>query len=149
MTYNLHIIIRFELEQALINDDLPIEDLPAAWKEKYRDYLGIEPPNDADGVLQDVHWSAALIGYFPTYALGNLYAAQFFAQAATDVGPLEEQFERGDFGPLFDWLREKIHQRGRCYTAPELVADVTGDPLSHRSLIAYLSEKYQSLYQLA
>jgi len=148
-TYNLHIIIRFELEQALINDELPIADLSAAWKEKYRDYLGIEPPNDADGVLQDVHWSAALIGYFPTYALGNLYAAQFFAQAAEDVGPFEPQFERGDFQPLFNWLHEKIHQRGKRYTATELVADITGNRLSHRPLIAYLRKKYDSLYQLS
>lgn len=147
-TYNLHIIIRFELEQALINDDLPIKDLPAAWNQKYRDYLGIEPPSDADGVLQDVHWSAALIGYFPTYALGNLYAAQFYAQAAKDVGPLDEQFERGDFAPLFDWLREKIHRSGRCYTASELVENISGEPLSHAALIAYLREKYTSYYGL-
>jgi carboxypeptidase Taq len=146
-TYNLHIIIRFELEQALINDSLAIGDLPAAWNEEYRDYLGIEAPNDADGVLQDVHWSAALIGYFPTYALGNLYAAQFFAQAMKDVGPFDGQFERGEFESLFNWLREKIHHRGQCYTAAELVEDVTGDSLSHRPLIAYLTEKYRTFYE--
>ncbi len=147
-TYNLHIIIRFELEQALINDHLAIKDLPAAWNQKYRDYLGIEPPSDADGVLQDVHWSAALIGYFPTYALGNLYAAQFFAQAAKDVGPLDEQFARGEFAPLLGWLREKIHRPGRCFTAPELVQNITGKPLSHAALIAYLREKYTNYYGL-
>ncbi|HUG69193.1 MAG TPA: carboxypeptidase M32 [Pirellulaceae bacterium] len=148
-TYNLHIIIRFELEQALMNDGLAIEDLPAAWKQKYRDYLDIEPPSDADGVLQDVHWSAALIGYFPTYALGNLYAAQFYARAAQEVGPLEEQFERGEFGSLLGWLREKIHHQGQRYTASELVEKVTGQPLSHDSLIAYLREKYTSYYGLS
>jgi carboxypeptidase Taq len=148
-TYNLHIIIRFELEQALINDGLAIKDLPAAWNQKYRDYLDIEPPSDADGVLQDVHWSAALIGYFPTYALGNLYAAQFYAQAAKDVGPLDEQFERGEFASLLGWLREKIHRPGQCYSARELVETVTGQPLSHDSLIAYLREKYTSYYDLS
>ncbi|MBC8352062.1 MAG: carboxypeptidase M32 [Planctomycetes bacterium] len=147
-TYNLHIIIRFELEQALINDELAIRDLPAAWNQKYRDYLGIEPPSDADGVLQDVHWSAALIGYFPTYALGNLYAAQFYAQAAHDIGPLDEQFERGDFTSLLGWLREKIHYSGQCYTASELVQNVTSKPLSHDALIAYLREKYTHYYGL-
>jgi carboxypeptidase Taq len=148
-TYNLHIIIRFELEQALINDGLAIKDLPAAWNQKYRDYLDIEPPTDADGVLQDVHWSAALIGYFPTYALGNLYAAQFYAQAAKDVGPLDEQFERGEFASLLGWLREKIHRQGQCYSARELVETVTGQPLSHDWLIAYLREKYTSYYDLS
>ncbi|MCA9145114.1 MAG: carboxypeptidase M32 [Planctomycetaceae bacterium] len=145
-TYNLHIIIRFELEQALINEGLAVKDLPAAWNQKYRDYLGIEPPSDANGVLQDVHWSAALIGYFPTYALGNLYAAQFFAQAAKDVGPLDEQFERGEFTGLLGWLREKIHQQGQRYTARELVEKVTGKPLSHDALINYLREKYTGYY---
>jgi len=149
VTYNLHIIIRFELEQALINDGLAIKDLPAAWNQKYRDYLDIEPPTDADGVLQDVHWSAALIGYFPTYALGNLYAAQFYAQAAKDVGPLDEQFERGEFASLLGWLREKIHRQGQCYSARELVETVTGQPLSHDWLIAYLREKYTSYYDLS
>ncbi|MEO8497571.1 MAG: carboxypeptidase M32, partial [Planctomycetota bacterium] len=147
-TYNLHIIIRFELEQALINDGLAIKDLPAAWNQKYRDYLGIEPPSDADGVLQDVHWSAALIGYFPTYALGNLYAAQLFAQAAKDVGSLDEQFERGEFAPLLAWLREKIHHQGQRYTARELVENITGQPLSHDALIAYLRGKYSHYYGL-
>ena len=148
-TYNLHIIIRFELEQALINDGLAIDDLPAAWNQKYRDYLGIEPPSDADGVLQDVHWSAALIGYFPTYALGNLYAAQFYAQASRDVGPLDEQFARGEFAPLLEWLREKIHRQGQCYTARELIEAVSGEPLSHDALIDYLRAKYTHYYQLA
>ncbi len=147
-TYNLHIIIRFELEQALINNEIAIKDLPGAWNEKYRDYLGIEPPSDADGVLQDVHWSAALIGYFPTYALGNLYAAQFFAQAGRDLGSLDEQFERGEFTSLLGWLREKIHHQGQCYSASELVHNVTGAELSHADLIAYLRDKYTTYYGL-
>ena len=145
-TYNLHIIIRFELEQALINDNLPVGDLPGAWNEKYREYLGIEPPDYADGFLQDVHWSAALIGYFPTYSLGNLYAGQLFHQAREDLKDLDKQFAEGEFEPLMNWLRENIHQPGHCFSAAELVAKVTGKPLSHDGLISYLRAKLEPLY---
>jgi carboxypeptidase Taq len=148
-TYNLHIIIRFELEQAILTGDLPIQDIPQAWNAKYRDYLGIEPPNDANGCLQDVHWSAALVGYFPTYSLGNLYAAQFFDQANRDLGGLDALFARGEFLPLRDWLREKIHARGQCYTASELAQVVTGRELSSASFMAYLRGKLEPLYGLA
>jgi carboxypeptidase Taq len=145
-TYNLHIIIRFELEQELIEDRLKVADLPAAWNERYQQYLGIKPPHDADGVLQDVHWSAGLIGYFPTYTLGNLYAAQFFRQADKDLGGLERQFALGQFLPLRDWLREKIHHQGQRYTAAELVQNITGKPLDHKPLIDYLRKKLGPLY---
>ena len=147
-TYNLHIIIRFELEQALISGDLQVVDLPGAWSDKYREYLGIASDNDADGVLQDIHWSAALIGYFPTYSLGNLYASQFFSQAEQDIGPLAEQFQRGEFRPLLEWLQTKIHHPGQCYTAAELVEQVTGQPLSHEPALGYLRAKYEPLYGL-
>lgn len=146
VTYNLHIIIRFELEQALIGGDLTVADLPGAWKEKYQQYLGIEPPNDADGVLQDIHWSAGLFGYFPTYSLGNLYAAQLFAQADADLGGLGQQFARGEFQPLLSWLREKIHHQGQRYTAGQLIERVTGKPLGHADLINYLLVKMEPLY---
>jgi carboxypeptidase Taq len=145
-TYNLHILVRFELEQAIINDDLPIGDLPAAWNEKYKSYLGITPPSDAQGVMQDIHWSAGLVGYFPTYSLGNLYAAQFFDQAEKDVGPLDAQFAAGEFAPLLGWLREKIHRHGKCYSAAELVERVTGKPLSHAALMAKLRGTLGRLY---
>jgi len=145
-TYNLHIIIRFELEQALLGQDLAISDLPAAWREKYQQYLGVEPPTDADGCLQDIHWSAALIGYFPTYSLGNLYASQFFEQADRDLGGLASMFARGEFNPLKSWLNEKIHHRGQCYTAAELVQLITGQPLSHTPLIRHLRGKLEPLY---
>ncbi len=145
-TYNLHIIIRFELEQDLIEGNLRVADLPGAWNEKYRQYLGIAPPHDADGVLQDVHWSAGLIGYFPTYSLGNLYAAQFFHQADQDLGGLEQRFALGQFLPLRDWLREKIHHPGQRYTAAELVQNITGRPLDHKPLIEYLRGKLGPLY---
>lgn len=145
-TYNLHIIIRFELEQAILTGDLAIADVPGAWKEKYHQYLGIEPPNDADGCLQDVHWSAALVGYFPTYSLGNLYSAQFFEQADHDLGGLAAMFSRGEFQPLKRWLNEKIHHRGQCYTAAQLLKLVTGQSLSHAALMRHLRGKLQPLY---
>ena len=148
-TYNLHILVRFELEQALLDGDLSVDDLPAAWNEKYRQYLGIEPPDDADGVLQDVHWSAGLIGYFPTYSLGNLYAAQFFAQAEQEIGPLNEAFGQGEFGLLRDWLRTKIHCVGQRYTAAELVEQVCGEPLKHDALIGHLKQKFGPLYDVS
>jgi len=148
VTYNLHILIRFELEQALIEDRLQVAELPGAWNEKYQEYLGIVPPNDADGVLQDVHWSAGLFGYFPTYALGNLYAAQFFSQAAEDLGDLDELFRQGDFSPLRNWLRENIHAHGRRYSAAELVERITGSQLSHEALMSHLASKFGEIYGL-
>ncbi len=148
VTYNLHILTRFELEQALIEDRLQVADLPAAWSEKYAHYLDIEPPTDADGVLQDVHWSAGLFGYFPTYALGNLYSAQFFRQANQDVEDLNASFRSGDFRPLLDWLREKIHCHGRRYAPAELVERVTGASLQHEPLISHLTQKYGEIYGL-
>ena len=145
-TYNLHILIRFELEQALVHDELAVADLPAAWNEKYQGYLGISPPNDADGVLQDIHWSGGALGYFPTYSLGNLYASQFFEQAGEDLGDLDDMFRRGEFAPLRVWLRENIHRPGCCYSAAELVEKVTGKPLSHAPLMRHLRSKLGTLY---
>jgi carboxypeptidase Taq len=145
-TYNLHIIIRFELEQAILKQDLAIGDLPAAWREKYQQYLGVEPTTDADGCLQDIHWSAALIGYFPTYSLGNLCASQFFEQADRDLGGLNAMFARGEFAPLKTWLNNKIHRHGECYTAAELVQLVTGQPLSPAPLMRHLRGKLGHVY---
>jgi carboxypeptidase Taq len=147
-TYNLHILIRFELEQDLLSGELPAADAPAAWNEKYRKYLGIAPATDADGVLQDIHWSAGLVGYFPTYSLGNLYAAQFFAVADRELGGVLQQFGRGEFQPLGQWLRRNIHQAGQRYSAAELVERVTGQPLSHAPLIEHLRNRLGPLYGL-
>jgi carboxypeptidase Taq len=147
-TYNLHIIVRFELEQALLTGDLQVADLPTAWNEKYRTYLGIVPPSDASGVLQDIHWSAGLLGYFPTYSLGNLYASQLFDAADRELSGLESQFARGEFSGLLSWLRRNIHERGQCYTAAQLVEKVTGEPLSHAPLVKHLRAKYGDLYAL-
>lgn len=148
VTYNLHILIRFELERALMSGDLPPGDLPAAWDEKYRHYLGITPPNAADGCLQDGHWSAGMIGYFPTYTLGNIYAAQLFARARKEVSDLDEAFGRGDFSGLLGWLRERVHRHGGRYSATRLLERITGAPLDHRPLVQALRRKYGELYEL-
>lgn len=145
-TYNLHILVRFELERALLANDLQSADLPDAWNDKYRRYLGITPPNNQTGVLQDVHWAAGLIGYFPTYSLGNLYAAQFFAKAKADLGNLEDMLARGDFQPLREWLRMNIHCHGQRWPAAELVKRVTGQALSAKPLVEYLRTKLFPLY---
>lgn len=145
-TYNLHILLRFELESAFFNDDLKVDDVPEAWTEKIDKYLGIKPPDDARGCLQDVHWSAGLIGYFPTYTLGNLYSAQFFAQARDDIGDLDSQFAKGDYSHLLGWLRKNIHSHGQRYRAEDLVKMVTGQPLSHKPLMDYLNAKFGELY---
>jgi carboxypeptidase Taq len=146
VTYNLHILVRFEIEQAFFNGDLLPKDAPGAWNDKFKSYFDITPPNDAQGCLQDVHWSAGYFGYFPTYALGNLYASQFFAQAQKELGDLNEQFAKGEFSRLREWLREKIHHQGQRYRAEKLVEVVTGKPLSHRPSMDYLKNKYGELY---
>lgn len=148
VTYNLHIMLRFELEQALISDDLKVADVPGVWNETFHAYFGMTPPNDRLGCLQDVHWSAGLFGYFPTYALGNMYGAQFFEQAGEDLGDLFAMFAGGEFLPLKNWLNENVHAHGRHYRAPQLVERVTGQPLSAEPLLRHLRGKFGSLYGL-
>lgn len=148
VTYNLHIMLRFELEQPLISGDLKPADVPAAWNEKFSRSFGLTPPDAARGCLQDIHWSAGLIGYFPTYSLGNMYAAQFYDAAQRDLGDLPAQFARGEFRPLLDWLRKNIHSRGKQLRAGELVQRVTGASLSHRPLMAHLHRKFDPLFGL-
>jgi carboxypeptidase Taq len=148
VTYNLHVLIRFEIEQALLSGDLAMSDLPGVWNEKYEQYLGVTPEHVAEGCLQDVHWSAGLIGYFPTYSLGNMYAAQFFARASEEAGDLDRSFARGDFSGLLRWLRDKIHQHGQRYRADDLVRRVTGAGLDHRPLVDSLKKKLGELYEL-
>ena len=145
-TYNLHIMLRFELERALLEGDLKPGDVPGAWNERFRQLFGMIPPDDARGCLQDIHWSGGGIGYFPTYTLGNLYASQFFAQARKDLGDLDGQFRRGEFRALKDWLNGKIHRQGQRYRAAELVAAVTGEPLSPGFFLDHLRAKYGPLY---
>lgn len=145
-TYNLHILLRFELERAIIKGDLKVADIPGEWNSRFKKYFGIEVDKDANGCLQDVHWSAGLIGYFPTYTLGNLYSAQFFAKAKSDVPNLMGQFEKGDFSQLLGWLRKNIHEHGQRYRARDLGQKVTGQALSHKPLIEYLKKKYSEIY---
>jgi len=145
VTYNLHIVIRFELERALLAGDLLAPDVPGAWAELYRKYLGIAPENNREGCLQDIHWSEGLIGYFPTYTLGNVYAAQLFEAAERAIGPLDEAFAAGDFRKLREWLGENIHRHGKRYPAPALIEKVTGIPPNPSALIASLSHRYRAV----
>jgi carboxypeptidase Taq len=142
VTYNIHIIIRFELEQAMLMGDLRGADLPGAWSESYHRHLGIHPKTDRTGCLQDGHWGEGLIAYFPTYTLGNIYAAQMFAAAERAIGPLEEAFTRGDFRPLREWLGENIHQHGQRYTVAGLIEKATGSGPDPSHLIDSLSRRY-------
>jgi carboxypeptidase Taq len=145
-TYNMHIILRFELEQALIAGDLAPADVPAAWNEKFRASFDLTPPNDAQGCLQDIHWSMGGLGYFPTYTLGNLYAAQLMDQARKDLGDLDADFRVGKFARLKSWLNEKVHRPGQKYRSRQLAEKITGKPLSHKPLVNYLRGKYGGLY---
>ena len=146
VTYNLHIVVRLELERALYARQIEVGDLPALWNARMRAYLGITPRNDREGVLQDIHWAFGSFGYFPTYALGNLYAAQFAEAADADLGGLAPLIARGEFAPLLGWLREKIHSRGRLLSAAELCRDVTGRDLEVAPFVRYLRRKYGDLY---
>jgi carboxypeptidase Taq len=148
VTYNLHIIFRFELERSLINGGLQARDLPEAWNAKIQEYLGLTPPDDRDGVMQDVHWSGGHLGYFPTYTLGNIYAAQFFAKASGELGDPAGLFARGEFETLLDWLRRNIHSQGSRHRPRDLVRAVTGKDLDSRFLVEYLSKKFKTFYGL-
>jgi len=148
-TYNLHVIIRFEIEADLIEGKIEVDDIPAKWNALYRDYLGIDVPNDADGCLQDVHWSHALFGYFPTYALGNLYAAQVFEVFAAEHPEFWDGVESGDMLVLREWLREKIHMVGRRELGPEIVERISGRAPEPGPYLDYLRKKYTPLYGLS
>ena len=146
VTYNLHIILRFELEKKLFTGELAVHDLPGAWRASAQELLGLQPPNDREGVLQDVHWSGGAFGYFPSYCLGNMLAAQLWYRALALRPALEEDFARGDFSWLLGWLRENIHTQGRRHDALALARRVTSEELSPRHLLRYLRERYGALY---
>ncbi len=149
VTYNMHIFLRFELEQELLSGRLNVADLPAAWNAKMETYLGLTPPNDALGVLQDIHWSGGLMGYFPTYTLGNVLSLQFYSQALKELPDLPEQYARGEFGALLGWFREHIHRHGRKYTADELIRRVTDDDgIKAGPYLAYINHKFSEIYSL-
>ncbi|MGE3809723.1 MAG: carboxypeptidase M32, partial [Gemmataceae bacterium] len=145
-TYNLHIILRFEMEQAILHGDIKPADVPGAWNAKFKEAFNLTPPDDKLGCLQDVHWSFGGIGYFPTYTLGNMYAAQFMEQARADLGDLDGDFRKGEFARLKGWLNDKIHKPGMKWRAGELCQRVTFKPLSHKPLIEYMKKKYGPLY---
>ena len=146
VTYNLHIMLRFQIERDLISGRLDPDDVPAAWNDRFEKDFGLRPANDAQGCLQDVHWSAGLFGYFPTYALGNMYAAQLFEAANKSLGDLNEQFSQGHFEPLLQWLRTSVHQHGQRYTAGDLIQKISGKPLSDEPLTRQLQQRFCPLY---
>jgi len=147
VTYNFHVMLRFELELALLEGALAVADLPEAWNARMQDFLGLTPPNDAQGVLQDIHWSAGLIGYFPTYTLGNLLSVQLLEAARRDP-TIDAGFRQADYAPLLTWLVEHVHQHGRSLTPAEIVQGATGQGLSADPYVAYLHAKYEDIYDL-
>jgi carboxypeptidase Taq len=148
VTYNLHILLRFELENEMLEGKVKIADLPEAWNAKMQTYLGVVPPDNARGVLQDIHWSGGTLGYFPTYSLGNLISVQFFDKARVDIPSLPDQIAAGQFDELLGWLRENIHRHGRKYTPVELVKRVTGNDLTASNYVAYIKAKFSDIYGL-
>mgnify|MGYP001156880588 FL=1 len=145
-TYNLHIMIRYEIEKKLIAGDLEVDDLPEAWDDMYEEFLGIRAPNRTLGVLQDIHWSMGAFGYFPTYTLGNLYAAQLLEAARKELPTHDEQMRNGEFGPLLSWMRKNVHQRGSILEPAALIEEATGSPPSPDAFVTYLKDKIESLY---
>ena len=145
-TYNLHVMVRFEIERAVIGGSLEVAGIPAEWNRLYKELLGLEVPDDRRGCLQDIHWSMGAMGYFPTYTLGNLYASQFFEAACEQLPGLVDGFTRGEFNGLREWLRANIHAHGRRFAPAELVQQVTGKPLSAEPLMRHLEGKLRPLY---
>jgi carboxypeptidase Taq len=148
LTYNLHVYLRFELEHALLSGQLTVDDLPAAWNDKMVSYLGVVPSDDRQGCLQDIHWTMVGFGYFPTYALGNLYAAQFYDAAAAQIPDLAAQLASGEITSLMAWLRENVHRHGRKLSPDEIVHRATGMPLNHTAFVRYATKKFKELYAL-
>ena len=147
-TYNLHIMIRYEVEKRLIAGDIEVDDLPDVWDDMYEEFLGIRAPNRTLGVLQDIHWSMGAFGYFPTYTLGNLYAAQLLAKAREDLTDHDEQIRNGDFSPILDWMRAHVHARGSILEPAALIEEATGSPPSPDAFVEYLRDKVKRLYGL-
>jgi carboxypeptidase Taq len=148
LTYNMHIIVRFEIECDILTGALKVKDMPEAWNAKYEEYLGITPPDDSQGCLQDVHWSMGSIGYFPTYSMGNLLSYQIWAALQKDIPDTDDQIARGHFEQILEWLREKIYRHGRRYQPQDLVKRVTGKPMGAEDYLSGLSDKYREIYSL-
>ena len=141
-------MLRFQMENALLEEKIAVRDVPAAWNAAMQEFLGVTPPNVAEGALQDIHWSIGSIGYFPTYSLGTFFSVQLFDRARADIPDLDARFVRGDFGTLLGWLREHVHQHGRKFTLDELAERITGEPLQTRSYVRYLRDKFGEIYDL-
>ncbi len=148
VTYSLHIIIRYEIEKLMVSGEIGIDELPMIWNQKYKEYLGVEPQNDTEGLMQDVHWAEGMIGYFPSYALGNLYGAQFYHQMKKELPQLMDAVEAGNLSIIFDWLKQNVHSYGKLYTPGQLIEHVTKEPLNPQYFLDYLREKYLKIYQL-
>jgi len=148
VTYSLHIMLRFDIESRMMNGEMKVADLPEIWNAKIKEYFGIVPKNDAEGVLQDVHWSFGGIGYFPSYAMGNLYGAQIMETAEKDIPKLSEKVREGEFAPLSKWLKENVHARGHLYDPEKLIEVISGSPLSAEPFMDYLEKKYSEIYRL-
>ncbi len=148
LTYNLHIIIRYEIEKMLFNEKLDVKRLPEVWNAKYKEYLGLLPPDDGHGVLQDVHWSGGDFGYFASYSLGNMYAAQILATLRKELPNLDELISAGELEPIKQWLTERIYRYGKSRTPSELIVAITGEDLNPDYLADYLEGKYTSIYKL-
>ena len=148
VTYGLHIMLRFELENEMIEGRLKMADVPEAWNAKMQDFMGITPPSTALGALQDIHWSGGMIGYFPTYQLGNLISLQLWEKINADIPDLTEQITRGEFGALLTWLRTNLHQHGRKFTSVELLQRITGGGLNPAPYLKYLKAKFGEVYGL-
>ena len=149
VTYNLHIMLRYELEKKIFNENLSVKDIPNTWNQMFNEWFGIEVPEDRMGCLQDIHWSMGAFGYFPTYTLGNLYAAQLLEAMSQEIGDVDQIIETGDWSPMLDWLRPKIHRQGSKLTPSELIEQATGVPPTPQPFIEYVESKYSKLYNLS
>ena len=149
VTYNLHVILRFELEQDILAGTVALRDLPEAWNARMEEYLGVDVPDDARGVLQDIHWSGGTIGYFPTYTLGNVMSVQIWNAASVAIPDLDAQVEAGQFLDLREWLRENLHRHGRKFTPRETLARVVGGPIDPEPYLRYLETKTRAIYGIA
>lgn len=147
-TYNLHILIRYEIECGLLSGKMKVKDVPEIWNAKYTDYLGVTPPNDAQGCLQDVHWSGCSMGYFPTYSMGNLLSYQFLAKMKSQIGDQKEAWSQGDFAPTLVWLQQNIYSKGRRFAPKDLVLQVTGKPMGAADYVNGIIEKYRKIYEI-
>ena len=148
VTYNLHVMLRYEIEKKIFNEDYPLEQLPTLWNSMISDWFGLTVPSDDLGCLQDIHWSMAAFGYFPTYTLGNLYAAQLLEAMSEDLGSIQESISSGDWSSMLDWLRKRVHKRGSALLPADLIEEATGSPPSSEPFLRYVEQKYGAIYSL-